>query len=139
MPALNPRQLVINTIWTVLEARPAFAAAVKEANRIKTSDLLQLEREALGLQATGQFPRAYCTANAATVSAPPITFKFGSATATVDYAVPMDAATCCWMFSVELAREMSRRRSVCMAPENTGIIVAPMPTPWMNRRNSIHR
>ena len=37
------------------------------------------------------------------------------------------------MFSVVLARAIAARRSVCIAPENVGIIVAPIPRPMTNR------
>ena len=42
-------------------------------------------------------------------------------------AVPIEAPTCWLMFSVVLARATCAWRSVCIAPENVGIIVAPMP------------
>ena len=47
-------------------------------------------------------------------------------------AVPIDAPTCWSMFSVVLARAIAARRSVCIAPENVGIIVKPIPRPITN-------
>ena len=46
--------------------------------------------------------------------------------------MPIEAETCWLMFSVVLARAIAARRSVCIAPENVGIIVAPIPRPMTN-------
>ena len=46
--------------------------------------------------------------------------------------MPIEALTCWLMLSVVLARAIAARRSVCIAPENVGIIVAPMPRPIRN-------
>ena len=54
------------------------------------------------------------------------------ASSTLSTAVPIEAATCWLMLSVVLARAMAARRSVCIAPENVGIIVAPIPRPITN-------
>ena len=51
------------------------------------------------------------------------------ASSTLITAVPIEAPTCWVMFSVVLARATAAWRSVCIAPENVGIIVAPIPTP----------
>ena len=48
-------------------------------------------------------------------------------------AVPIEAPTCWMMFSVVLARAIWIRRSVCIAPDISGIIEKPMPTPITNR------
>ena len=48
-------------------------------------------------------------------------------------AVPIDAPTCWMMFSVVEARATWIRRSVCIAPDISGIIEKPMPMPITNR------
>ena len=51
--------------------------------------------------------------------------------------MPIEAATCWLMLSVVDARAICLRRSVCIAPENVGIIAKPIPTPWMNSSTPI--
>ena len=48
-------------------------------------------------------------------------------------AVPIEAPTCWMMFSVVLARATCAWRSVCIAPDISGIIAKPMPMPITNR------
>ena len=48
-------------------------------------------------------------------------------------AVPIEAPTCWMMFSVVEARATCALRSVCIAPDISGIIEKPMPTPIANR------
>jgi hypothetical protein len=54
-------------------------------------------------------------------------------------AVPTDAPTCCRMFSDVLARATAARRSVCIAPENTGIIERPIPRPMTKSTKPSHQ
>ena len=54
------------------------------------------------------------------------------ASSTLSTAVPIEAETCWLMLSVVLARAIAARRRVCIAPENVGIIVAPIPSPMTN-------
>jgi hypothetical protein len=53
--------------------------------------------------------------------------------------VPIEAPTCWLTSSVVEARAMAAWRSVCMAPEKVGIIVAPMPRPCTNRIAPSHQ
>ena len=48
-------------------------------------------------------------------------------------AVPIEAPVCWRMFSEVVPRATASLRIVCIAPENVGIIVKPMPRPKMNR------
>jgi hypothetical protein len=96
MAALNIKQLLIDALWSTIEARTALTTAIGPSGFVKTSQTGYVDR-ARGIDNHGKYPLLFIFSSGGNTPEIKPTFGYGSPIETLDYGVP-----CTETFSVKL-------------------------------------